>query len=349
MAYQFYATFDVSNLTSYIPQVPVLLPASSWARKGLKKPALPAHITARAADSGGFIASRIWGEYRYSLAEYVNWLGLWGPQWAACMDYCCEAELEVVTRSRQEKTTRNAWAAWDEYKRVSWAWVPTIQGLHVADYRQHALELKPLIEEMQAYYGDNPSWRVGIGTLCRRLDAQEINAVVQEVLAVLPGVPLHLWGVKLASLRTLNTQNVVSSDSAAWHGMFRGNAKKLHIVAAQHGMNRQEYTIKVELPKYIKQVNEAVQESITLAQERDVTWIKQSLRSYGYTLRIRERRGRSYVYAVRRQGTKLEEVYLSVLHEITLSLIQEKLSGGTKEVQLALDLEGTPYHENNNA
>src|SRR5216683_3085972 len=168
--YNFYATFDASNLCSYVPDVPILLPASSWARKGLKKPALPSRVSLRAADSGGFVASRIWGEYRYSLTEYVDWLSSWSPQWAACMDYCCEPELGQVTRERQDKTTTNVYRAWQDYRATPWAWVPTIQGLEPADYLRHALELKPVIDEMQAHYQGNPAFRVGIGTLCRRAD-----------------------------------------------------------------------------------------------------------------------------------------------------------------------------------
>src|SRR5436853_509234 len=128
-AFDFYATFDVRGLCSYIPQdVAVLLPASSFAKDGFPRPRLPVSITNRAADSGGFVASRIWGEYRYSLEQYVGWLRSWSPRWAATMDYCCEPELEVVTRERQEKTTRNAWQAWETYRSLPFAWVPTVQG-----------------------------------------------------------------------------------------------------------------------------------------------------------------------------------------------------------------------------
>src|SRR5579863_2603093 len=116
--YQFYATFDVDSLSAYIPAgTSVLLPASSWARKKLAKPRIPAHVTDLGADSGGFVASRIWGEYRFTLEEYVTWLRSWSPRWAATMDYCCEPELHEVTLTRQQKTTANAWKAWKMYKK----------------------------------------------------------------------------------------------------------------------------------------------------------------------------------------------------------------------------------------
>src|SRR5690348_16955833 len=176
--FTFYATFDVDSLCSYIPeQTSILLPASSWSRKGMKRPSIPAHIVDVAADSGGFVASRIWGEYRYSLDQYVTWLRSFRPRWAATMDYCCEPELQQITEDRQAKTTTNAREAWSRYRGEVWSWVPTIQGWTPDDYRRHASELKPLIDEMRAYYLARPGpscWRVGIGTLCHRNDVTAI-------------------------------------------------------------------------------------------------------------------------------------------------------------------------------
>lgn len=324
MTYQFYATFDASNLASYIPDVPVLLPASSWARKGFTRPALPSHVRVRAADSGGYVASKFWGEYRYSLQEYVQWLETWSPGWAACMDYCCEPELEQVTQERQRKTTVNAWEAWNHYKRVSWAWVPTIQGLEPGDYARHAREMKPLIEEMRAYYVDNPAWRVGIGTLCRRISTQEINEITGIVRQVLPGVPLQLWGVKIKALREIDLTDVVSSDSSAWNDMWGDKGKKFHEQAREQGLTRQRYVNTVKLLEYIQRVQEAIKEN-EVRCTTDVTWVKPFLKHSGYTLRLRERGCRVYASAVRRRGEKLEEVYLGVLWELKPVLVAEKL------------------------
>ena len=84
--FTFYATFDSDSECSYIPTgTSVLLPASSYARDNLRKPRLPGTIRDVAADCGGYVASRIWGEYRYSLEQYVNWLRSFSPRWAATM------------------------------------------------------------------------------------------------------------------------------------------------------------------------------------------------------------------------------------------------------------------------
>jgi hypothetical protein len=282
-------------------------------------------VTCRAADSGGFVASHVWGEYRYTLAQYVEWLASWSPQWAACMDYCCEPELSVITRERQDKTTTNVSQAWQEYRSVPWAWVPTIQGLDPEDYHRHALELQPIIEEMQAYYHSNPAFRVGIGTLCRRADSSLIRHIVSAVRSVLPTAPLHLWGIKLESLWTLRMNHIVSTDSAAWSGLWKGNRARVKAQAQTAGMNQQRYLLNVVLPAYIARVHEAVKASAVLTAEYDVSWIRETLRMAGYTLRVRTRNERSYAYAVRRRGNTHEEIYLSSVHAVSLSLLADKL------------------------
>jgi hypothetical protein len=330
--YTFYATFDASNLTTYIPPVSVLLPASSWYRTGMKKPCLSDEVTDRAADSGGFVASRIWGEYRYTDEEYVDWLVKWMPGWAAFKDFCCEPELSVVTEERQKRTTEKAWEMWTRYKEAPWAWVPTLQGLFPEDYRRHALQMKPLLDEMARHYRHNPAWRIGVGTLCRRESELEIAEVVEAVLSVLPNAELHLWGLKKNGLRhvfrTLNRsllRAIKSSDSAAWHGMFYGEGARMHDEAAAHGMNRQEYTIKKKLPAYIAGMEHVTNQSPRIVGHPDTTWVKQAIAQYGYTFRLRTKQDRAYVYAVKRQGGKLKEVYLASLADVSAEMIEKKL------------------------
>lgn len=323
MSFSFYATIDSDSLASYIPSgIPVLLPASSWARDGLKPPRLPEQITESAADSGGYVASKIWGEYRYSLHEYVNWLLQWKPAppaWAAMQDYCCEQELGQITRERQDRTTANAYAAWREYKDVPFVWVPTIQGLDPLDYQRHAQELAPLIAEMQAYYsqcGQAEIFRVGIGTLCRRVDSMTILSIVQAIRAVL-NVSFHLWGVKLASIGAMNVEEmeIKSSDSAAW-GDKMYNSVAIREEAAGAGMSIRRYAIMVKLPAYAAKIAEAAARHATLPNgERETAkaLVNSAIQARGWTPRIRSRRVREYVYAVKRNGQQLEEKYLGAL------------------------------------
>lgn len=249
--FTFYATVDSDSIRSYMPDVPYMLPASSWARKGMKAPKLPGHIKHTAADCGGYVATKVWGDYRYSPAQYVDWLMSFEPRWAATMDYCCEPDLPVVTRERQERTTVMAWHFWQEYRGVPWTWVPTLQGWEVRDYIWHARQLRPLIQEMANYYGPRGGFRVGVGTLCRRANNDMIAAVIKAVSWELPGIPLHLWGVKQRALSLALIQRVASVDSAAWKGMLGYHLSEWK----QPGMTQRKYIYQVALPRYLATLN----------------------------------------------------------------------------------------------
>lgn len=269
---EFYATTDVDSIRSYMPDVPYLLPASSWARKGLRAPRLPEHVTHTAADSGGFVATFRWGRYRYRPEQYVEWLTTFSPRWAATMDFCCEDEITGgkpgVVRDRQQKTTAAAYHFWYDYRAVPWAWVPTVQGWEVEDYRTHARELTPLVKAMQQHYGPDSPFRVGIGTLCRRASPAMIRRVVSAVASELPGVPLHLWGVKLSTLQNpiALPSAVVSVDSAAWNGLF-GSDLEVFKSHNRAGMSQRRYIYTVALPLYLAKFRAALAQPKQLSLE----------------------------------------------------------------------------------
>lgn len=241
-----------------MPDTLYLLPASSWARlrktddAPIPAPKLPPHVTRVAADSGGFVAAiKNNGVYRYTPEQYVAWLRSFNPTWAAMMDFCCEPEIagrEGIVRERQAKTTAMAHRLWAEYKRESWCWVPTIQGWDLDDYQRHARELRMLISEMAEYYGPGSEFRVGIGTLCRRADILMIQRVVNAVAAELPGISLHLWGVKLSIMQSKQPlpDSVISVDSAAWNGLF-GHGRSAY---RQSGLTQRQYVYQIALPAY---------------------------------------------------------------------------------------------------
>jgi len=228
-AFNFYFTIGIDEWrpTYLTEDVPILLPASSYARYNFRPIKMPSHITKKAADSGGFVATFKWGDYKYTPQQYIDWLDTWQPDWAACMDYCCENELTSgrhgIVRERQMKTTEMAHLFWDNYRDRQYALVPTIQGWEVSDYIQHANDMKPLIEEMQSFYetraGQENEFRVGIGTLCRRTSIRQVIAIVMAVAGVLPMVRcFHLWGVKTTLWKApVAFPFDVSSDSASWN------------------------------------------------------------------------------------------------------------------------------------
>ena len=148
-----------------------------------------------------------------------------------------------------------AYHFWENYKSMPWVWVPTVQGWTVADYERHATEMRPLIREMQSQYG-NSAFRVGIGTLCHRASSEMIQDVVLAVSAILPGVPLHLWGVKLGLAQSAIAvpEQVISVDSGAWNGMW-GHGRNLW---KGTGMSQRQWCFAVALPAYEAKVQAAL-------------------------------------------------------------------------------------------
>lgn len=273
---EFYVTVAADQITPkhwpYVPgDVAYMLPASSWARfpsadRRIKDVALPTHITHTAADCGGFVATRVWGDYRYTPDDYACWLGTFEPQWAATMDYCCEDEIiagrQGLVADRQRRTAAMAEHFWTHYRSAPWAWVPTIQGWLLDDYVRHARELRGLIYEMRDWYDGHPGFRVGIGTLCARASTQMIHDVVGAVAVELPGVPLHLWGVKLRVLQSRKElQGVVSVDSAAWYASgLKRTGHEANEERQALGMSQREHAFKVALPRYLDKVHNALRQ-----------------------------------------------------------------------------------------
>lgn len=257
MPIEFYFTVASGRLNVVMPgDVAYMLPASSWSRDNMRKPNLPRHVKRVAADCGGFVATRIWGDYRYTPDEYVKWLETFNPVWAATMDYCCEDELTSqkhgIIRERQNKTTEMAYQFWRDYPSTPWQWVVTIQGWNTEDYVYHARQLKPLLNDMRKIAGNE--WRIGIGTLCNRASAKVIQEVVYRVSEVLSD-PLHLWGVKLSVLKSpLLLKNVVSVDSAVWHGGFASDSKQKRAEMKRYGLSQREHDYLIALPRYRRKV-----------------------------------------------------------------------------------------------
>lgn len=285
MPVQFFATVDAQSCRAYMPSnVDYLLPASSYARFNFRKPNLPTHVTRWAADCGGYVATKINGDYTYTVGEYVGWLESADtpPTWAAMMDYCMEQEItgvnDGVIRRRQQWTTEYARYFVQQYGWVSWAWVPTVQGWDVASYVRHARQLAPLVRQLQSHYyhrveqaydaydgegepeglalaeANLDAFRVGIGTLCRRTTTAQIHEIVEAVSGELPGVGLHLWGVKLKALGRGLPASVVSVDSAAWNGRFGSDLE----LQKSSGLTQREYGYKIALPRYLAKVDAAL-------------------------------------------------------------------------------------------
>jgi hypothetical protein len=262
----FYTTIDADSVRDCMPTTPVLIPASSWHRRygSLKTTPLPERITERAGDPGGFVFTlRQKRDYPFGDKELAEWGEAMKLSWCATKDYCCEPEITAGQGSvaeRQARTTEAAWRMWQAHSTAPFAWVPTIQGWEVEDYARHACDLRPLIDEMRAHYGDDLRWRVGIGTLCRRASPKMIRRVIVAVLNELGPTPIHLWGVKLDVLksRVALPDGVVSVDSAAWTGLFGSDLEDIRAARAQRRLSQREYSYLVAHPEYVAKVEKAL-------------------------------------------------------------------------------------------
>jgi hypothetical protein len=264
---RFIPTFDSDSIRDFMPAHPVLLPASSWARQPRKAngallvPCIPSQVPEIAADSGGFAASLRAAQlgledgYSYTSEHYVTWLQGLGSRlsWAATFDYPCAGANAQVVRVRQERTTAMAWLFWSRYQQIT-VWVPTIQGHTPAEYRSHAQELRPLLDEMACYYGKTSAWRVGIGGLVRR-PVETICQICRAVADALPDISLHAWGV---SLRTLYSplalpRQVISFDSSSWARVQDSDRAAWYA----SGLRQRQWTITVALPRYLAAIEHA--------------------------------------------------------------------------------------------
>ena len=112
----------------------------------------------------------------------------------------------------------------------------------------------PLLEQMASHYGPQSAWRVGIGTLCQR-PAETICQVCAAVAEELPGIPLHLWGLSLRTLRSpiVLPQQVVSLDSSSWNWRYGRDLEEWRA----SGLSQRYWAMTVALPRYLATIERA--------------------------------------------------------------------------------------------
>jgi len=183
--------------------------------KGFRRPdaAQLAGVDA-ALDSAGYVAAVRYGDYRWTVADYLDLVASHHWTWWASMDMCCEpqiAEDRPLRLLRMAATAALLWQCGREAReRGLDAPMPVLQGWTAAEYQLCAQWL-PLAE-----------WPalVGIGSMCRRAvnGSDGVLAILDAVDRVLPAhVKVHLFGVKSTALECVaHHPRVTSMDSMAW-------------------------------------------------------------------------------------------------------------------------------------
>jgi hypothetical protein len=177
-----------------------------------------------ALDSGGYVAMKRYGRYRWSVEQYVGLAKAMGPEWWAQMDFCCEPDLIGGSSSVGKRIDLSA-RHLEECQRIAAANnirrpMPVLQGWKPSDYCQGPI------------YEQNYDWPtlVGVGSVCRRhLNGPNglfrVISALDDVLP--PHVKLHLFGVKGTAAAVLATHHRIESiDSMAWS--FRARKHALH-------------------------------------------------------------------------------------------------------------------------
>jgi hypothetical protein len=170
-----------------------------------------------ALDSGGFVAMKRYGGFRWSVAQYQELAARMQPSWYAQMDYCCEPEIapdrgEIVRRIDKTVSTLEEGRAIARSMGMPEP-MPVLQGWKAQDYTS----------------GPIFGWRdrhwpalVGIGSVCRRHVHGEAGllSIVRALDEKCPRhVQFHLFGVKSDALSILARElpeRIASIDSMAW-------------------------------------------------------------------------------------------------------------------------------------
>jgi hypothetical protein len=167
-----------------------------------------------ALDSAGFVAAVCYGDFRWTVPQYVELAAAYPWRWWASMDYCCEPQIAHDRPLRLLRIAATAGklaqCAHEAKCRGIAPPMPILQGWTANEYLQ-CVEWLPLWEWPDL---------VGVGSMCRR-HVQGANGIVDIVEAldkVLPShVRFHLFGIKSEALQLLaHHPRVAAVDSMAW-------------------------------------------------------------------------------------------------------------------------------------
>lgn len=179
-------------------------------------------------DSGGFVAMKRYGGFRFSPEEYVNLAAEMKPAWWAQMDLCCEPEVasdraEVFRRIDQSAANLRECRAIAEEAGAAPPLI-VLQGWMPDDYVSG-----PAFDDPDFVWPDV----VGIGSVCRRsLHGEDgILAVMEKLDERLPEhVKFHLFGVKSQAAEALRAHpRIESVDSMAWSVRARVIAREAEV------------------------------------------------------------------------------------------------------------------------
>jgi hypothetical protein len=165
-------------------------------------------------DSGGFTELSKYGRWTWTAREYIELADelhtrLGGFDWIAPQDWMCEPFITAKTgksvREHQELTVANGIELRSLAPHLPIRYV--VQGYTVDEY----LYCVDLYRSAGIDLAAEPL--VGVGSVCRRQDTDEIHDVFRELYGA--GLSMHGFGVKSAGFKKYG-RYLTSADSLAW-------------------------------------------------------------------------------------------------------------------------------------
>jgi len=175
-------------------------------------------------DSGGYSFILGKGEYTTTNNEYLEYVETHQPELFALRDYPCEPDVleehDRTVEEHQEMTIKKHKELRELMKEFDIDTKPlsVIQGWEFEDYLNHIDRMK---EE------DLITEHIGIGSVCRRGQDEEIRRIILEINKALPDYcKIHAFGVKSNILRFAEVCEVLhSADSQAFDMASRYSQK----------------------------------------------------------------------------------------------------------------------------
>lgn len=180
---------------------------------------LPVAAHRWALDSGGFTELSMFGEWRTTVTEYVAAVRRYRDEignldWAAPMDWMCEPWIVAKTGLSAAEHQRRTIVNLLELRSVApdVPFIPVLQGWTLDDYTSHVDQYAAAGVDLTA----EPT--VGLGSVCRRQNTDEIGAIVERLSR--EGLRLHGFGVKGEGIARYGWM-LASADSMAWSARGR--------------------------------------------------------------------------------------------------------------------------------
>ena len=191
-------------------------------------------------DSGAFSEIKDYGDFRYSVEEYAEWINKFAKcgnlEMAVSQDYMCEPMMLQKTGLTVADHQRMTIERYDKLLTLTDVPIlPVLQGYQPSEYVEHI-----------RMYGDRlkQGMRVGVGSVCKRNgNPMAIVAVLEAIHNERPDFKLHGFGLKTKALENAYIVSMLySADSMSWSfaARYQGRDSNSGIEAANFtdGINK---------------------------------------------------------------------------------------------------------------